>query len=145
MAHNNDLVASSLDCRVSFAFCLTCADIVRETLVNRYADQATQFIKNNTADPFFLYLAMDNTHSPVFSPPNFTSPRGPYGAATEALDWVVGQVRKKRSFLKQYPNLRCSVDTCVRQSHRSNKSVAVGCLAFAHYLGHGHSKGAEPR
>eukprot|EP00117_Sycon_ciliatum_P047500 scpid49837/ scgid33928/ N-acetylgalactosamine-6-sulfatase; Chondroitinsulfatase; Galactose-6-sulfate sulfatase; N-acetylgalactosamine-6-sulfate sulfatase len=67
-------------------------DIVREDLVYRYADQATQFISNNANNSFFLYLAMDNTHSPVYSPANFTSLRGPYGAATEALDWVVGQV-----------------------------------------------------
>ena len=90
---------------VNLAIILLClsADIVREDLVWRYADKAVEFIANNSARPFFLYVAMDNTHSPVFAPSNFTSRRGPYGAATEALDWVVGQVSTLKTKQKLIP------------------------------------------
>ncbi|XP_065841649.1 N-acetylgalactosamine-6-sulfatase-like isoform X2 [Oscarella lobularis] len=71
-------------------------DINTNDLVYDYNSEAMKFIASQGAAgrPFFLYMALDNTHSQVYYPTNFTgyTRRGPFGDATAALDWNVGMV-----------------------------------------------------
>jgi arylsulfatase A-like enzyme len=64
------------------------------TITRRYTEEATRFIRDNAARPFFLYLAHTMPHMPLFASPPFAgqSRRGPYGDVIEELDWSVGQV-----------------------------------------------------
>jgi arylsulfatase A-like enzyme len=64
------------------------------SITRRYTEEATRFIRDNAARPFFLYLAHTMPHMPLFASPPFAgqSRRGPYGDVIEELDWSVGQV-----------------------------------------------------
>lgn len=66
----------------------------QETITRQYTEEAVRFINNNSDRPFFLYLAHNMPHVPVFASPEFRgkSPRGIYGDAVEEIDWSVGQV-----------------------------------------------------
>jgi len=67
-----------------------------ETLVPRMTDRATTFIDTavNNSQPFFLYLAYDEVHIPLFASPEFegTSRRGLYGDAASEMDASIGRV-----------------------------------------------------
>ncbi len=67
---------------------------VQTSLTKRYTEQATQFIRANRSQPFFLYMPHTFPHVPLFASPDFKgkSPRGLYGDTIEELDWSVGQV-----------------------------------------------------
>jgi len=63
------------------------------------ADYAVKFIQKNKAKPFFLYLAFDNPHIPLFAPAkaieaNAKSFHPTYAAIVESLDAAVGRVMK---------------------------------------------------
>ncbi len=63
------------------------------TLTRRYTEEATKFIRDHKAKPFFLYFPHTFPHTPLFASDRFTSsPRGLYGNVVEELDWSVGQV-----------------------------------------------------
>lgn len=64
------------------------------TLTARYTAQAVSFIRQHRGDPFFLYLAHNFPHTPLFASPEFKgkSRRGLYGDVVEELDAGVGQV-----------------------------------------------------
>ena len=66
------------------------------TITRRYTQEAVKFIKEGkrTQTPFFLYLAHNMPHVPLFRSPEFTdkSRRGVYGDVIEEIDWSVGQV-----------------------------------------------------
>ena len=64
------------------------------TLTARYTAEATSFIRQHRGEPFFLYLAHNFPHVPLFSSEKFQgkSRRGVYGDVVEELDWSVGQV-----------------------------------------------------
>jgi arylsulfatase A-like enzyme len=64
------------------------------TLTKRYAGEAVKFIEASKGKPFFLYLAHNFPHVPMFASPEFKgkSRAGIYGDAVEELDWSVGQV-----------------------------------------------------
>jgi arylsulfatase A-like enzyme len=64
------------------------------TLTKRYTAEAVRFIEANRARPFFLYLAHNMPHVPLFRSPPFagTSRRGVYGDVVEELDASVGRV-----------------------------------------------------
>ena len=64
------------------------------TLTQRYTAEALSFIRQNRANPFFLYLAHTFPHVPLFASPEFKgkSRRGLYGDVVEELDASVGQV-----------------------------------------------------
>jgi len=66
------------------------------TLTRRYTEAAVGFIQANKAQPFFLYLAHNMPHVPLFASKDFLgkSPRGLYGDVVEELDWSVGEVLK---------------------------------------------------
>ena len=59
-----------------------------------YAEEATAFIKNHKEEPFFLYLAHNMPHVPIYASENFlgNSGRGLYGDVIQEIDWSVGQV-----------------------------------------------------
>jgi arylsulfatase A len=64
------------------------------TLTKRYTEEAVKFIAANRSRPFFLYLAHNMPHTPVFASEAFRgkSRRGAYGDAVEELDWSTGEV-----------------------------------------------------
>ncbi|MGB7344464.1 MAG: sulfatase-like hydrolase/transferase, partial [Pirellulaceae bacterium] len=68
----------------------------QELLTKRYTEEATRWITSNQDKPFFLYLAHNMPHAPVFASPEFQgrSKGGRYGDVVEEIDWSVGEVVK---------------------------------------------------
>ena len=66
----------------------------QELLTKRYTAEAVKWIGQNKDKPFFLYLAHNMPHAPVFAAPEFQgkSKGGRYGDVIEEIDWSVGQV-----------------------------------------------------
>jgi arylsulfatase A-like enzyme len=64
------------------------------TITKRYTDESVTYIKANKDKPFFLYLAHNLPHIPLFRSTEFEgkSRRGLYGDVIEEIDWSVGQV-----------------------------------------------------
>ncbi len=69
---------------------------VQTTITKRYTEESIQFIKENKDQAFFLYLAHNLPHIPLFTSEEFvdTSIRGLYGDVIEEIDWSVGQIIK---------------------------------------------------
>lgn len=67
---------------------------IQETLTRRYTERSIEFIKKNTSQPFFLYLAHTFPHVPLFASEPFRgqSPRGSYGDTVEEIDWSTGRI-----------------------------------------------------
>ena len=67
---------------------------VQTTITKRYTEESVKFIVENKNQPFFLYLAHNLPHVPLFTSEAFqdTSLRGLYGDVIEEIDWSVGQV-----------------------------------------------------
>lgn len=63
-------------------------------LTTRYTEAALQFIDDQRDRPFFLYLAHNMPHVPLFVSEKFAgkSKRGLYGDVIMELDWSVGQI-----------------------------------------------------
>ncbi len=59
-----------------------------------YTERAVDFIGRHHESPFFLYLAHNMPHVPIYASPEFegTSRRGLYGDVIQELDWSVGEV-----------------------------------------------------
>jgi arylsulfatase A-like enzyme len=68
----------------------------QHTITRRYTEEAVKLIKQNKDQPFFIYLAHNLPHVPLFVSEEFTdvSRRGLYGDVIEEIDWSVGQVLK---------------------------------------------------
>ncbi|WP_349523249.1 sulfatase [Muricauda sp. NFXS6] len=66
----------------------------QHTITKRYTEEAVKFIEEKKDEPFFLYLAHNLPHVPLFTSKEFegTSPRGLYGDVVEEIDHSVGQV-----------------------------------------------------
>ncbi len=66
----------------------------QELLTKRYTEEAVKWIGENKQQSFFLYLAHNMPHAPVFAAPEFQgkSQGGRYGDVIEEIDWSVGQV-----------------------------------------------------
>jgi arylsulfatase A len=64
------------------------------TITKRYTDEAISFVRTNRDRPFFLYLAHNMPHMPLFRSKEFEgrSPRGLYGDVIEELDANVGRL-----------------------------------------------------
>ena len=64
------------------------------TLTDRYTEAATQFIRDNSDGPFFLYLAHTMPHVPLFvSEERYSAdPHDAYRLTIEHIDWSVGQL-----------------------------------------------------
>ena len=68
----------------------------QNTITTRYSDEAVQYIKQNKQQPFFIYLAHNLPHIPLFASDKFkgTSKRGLYGDVVEEIDNGVGKILK---------------------------------------------------
>lgn len=68
----------------------------QNTLIKRYTEETIGFIKENTKEPWFIYLAHNLPHIPLFASENFVgkSPRGLFGDVVEEIDYGVGQILK---------------------------------------------------
>jgi arylsulfatase A len=68
--------------------------VKQDTLALRYTEEAIRFIEQNASRPFFLYLAHNMPHIPLFASEKFRnrSAGGAYGDAVEEVDGSVGQV-----------------------------------------------------
>ena len=66
----------------------------QELFTSRYTSEAIQWIRKNKDQPFFLYLAHNMPHAPVFASSKFQgkSEGGRYGDVIEEIDWSVGQI-----------------------------------------------------
>ena len=66
----------------------------QNTITKRYSEEAVQFIKENRDKPFFIYLAHNLPHIPLFTSEKFkdTSARGLYGDVVEEIDSGVGKI-----------------------------------------------------
>lgn len=66
----------------------------QNTITGRYADETISFIKENKATPFFIYLAHNLPHIPLFVSEEFEgkSKRGLYGDVLEEIDHGVGKI-----------------------------------------------------
>ena len=64
------------------------------TITKRFTDKAVEFIKNNKEDNFFIYLAHNLPHTPLFASDNFLgkSKRGLYGDVIEEIDHGIGLI-----------------------------------------------------
>lgn len=68
----------------------------QRTLTKRYTKEAVKKIKSFSGEPFFIYLAHNMPHIPLFRSGDFknTSLAGIYGDVIEEIDWSVGQILK---------------------------------------------------
>lgn len=68
----------------------------QRTITKRYTEEAINFIKAHREEPFFVYLAHNLPHIPLFASDEFrgTSKRGLYGDVVEEIDHGVGQIIK---------------------------------------------------
>lgn len=68
----------------------------QHTLTKRYNEAAVKFIKENKGAPFFLYLAHNLPHVPLFASKEFMgkSKRGLYGDVVQEIDHGIGEIIK---------------------------------------------------
>lgn len=66
-------------------------------MTQTYTDEAIKFIEKNAEQPFFLYLAHNMPHIPIYVSPAFEgkSKGGLYGDVVEEMDWSVGKILQK--------------------------------------------------
>ncbi len=66
----------------------------QELFTKRYTEEAVKWIHARKEERFFLYLAHNMPHAPVFASKKFqgTSEGGRYGDVIEEVDWSVGKV-----------------------------------------------------
>ncbi|NJB86470.1 arylsulfatase A-like enzyme [Lewinella marina] len=66
----------------------------QRTITRRYTQEAMDFIKRQGDNPFFIYLAHNLPHVPLFASDDFlgSSHRGLYGDVIEEIDHGVGQI-----------------------------------------------------
>ncbi len=66
----------------------------QNTITKRYTEEAIKFVQKSKSKPFFLYLAHNLPHVPLFVSEKFRdkSLRGLYGDVIEEIDWGVGQI-----------------------------------------------------
>jgi arylsulfatase A len=66
----------------------------QELFTKRYTHEAVQWITENQDQPFFLYLAHNMPHAPIFASKDFQgrSEGGRFGDVVEEIDWSVGQI-----------------------------------------------------
>ena len=68
----------------------------QELFTKRYTEEAVKWIEEKKGERFFLYLAHNMPHAPVFASEAFQgkSAGGRYGDVIEEIDWSVGEVMK---------------------------------------------------
>ena len=67
------------------------------TITKRFSDKAVEFIKKNKEDNFFIYLAHNLPHIPLYASDDFLgkSKRGLYGDVIEEIDHGIGLIMKE--------------------------------------------------
>lgn len=68
----------------------------QHTITRRYSEETIRFIKNNKDQPFFIYLAHNLPHVPLFASKEALgkSARGLYGDVVEEIDQGIGTILK---------------------------------------------------
>lgn len=68
----------------------------QHTITKRYAEETIDFIKDHKKQPFFIYMAHNLPHIPLFASKDFRgkSKRGLYGDVVEEIDHGVGLILK---------------------------------------------------
>jgi arylsulfatase A len=68
----------------------------QRTITKRYTEEAVSKIESLKDGPFFIYLAHNLPHIPLFRSEEFkdVSLAGFYGDVIEEIDWSVGQILK---------------------------------------------------
>ncbi|AKP52662.1 sulfatase family protein [Cyclobacterium amurskyense] len=68
----------------------------QQYLTKKYTEEAVKQIKNRGQKPFFIYLAHNMPHTPLFASPAFKgkSKHGLYGDVIMELDWSAGEIIK---------------------------------------------------
>jgi len=68
----------------------------QNNITKRYTEESIRFIKENKDDPFFIYLAHNLPHVPLFVSDDFKgkSLRGLFGDVIEEIDFGVGEILK---------------------------------------------------
>ena len=66
----------------------------QELFTRRYTEEAVKWISTHKDESFFLYMAHNMPHAPVFASKMFQgkSAAGRYGDVIEEIDWSVGEV-----------------------------------------------------
>ena len=66
----------------------------QHTITKRFTEEAVSVIRNRSDKPFFIYLAHNLPHVPLFVSEEFTdvSRRGLYGDVVQEIDWSVGTI-----------------------------------------------------
>lgn len=75
-------------------------------LTKLYTEKTLSFIDQNKNNPFFIYLAHNMPHIPLFASDKFKgkSKLGIYGDVVEEIDWSVGEIIKKLKEQNLYEN-----------------------------------------
>jgi len=81
-------------------------DIDQRYMTRTYTEKSLDFIEAHQDEPFFLYLAHNMPHVPLYASPEFEgkSAGGLYGDVIEELDWSVGEILKKLQALNLSSN-----------------------------------------
>ena len=68
----------------------------QQFLTKRYTEEAVKQIRNRDQKPFFIYLAHNMPHTPLYASPAFKgrSQNGLYGDVIMELDWSAGEIIK---------------------------------------------------
>jgi arylsulfatase A-like enzyme len=68
----------------------------QELFTRRYTEEAVAWVGRQQDVPFFLYLAHNMPHAPIFASPEFQgrSEGGRFGDVVEEIDWSVGEIVK---------------------------------------------------
>jgi arylsulfatase A-like enzyme len=68
----------------------------QDLLTQRYTEESVKWIRQHSDAPFFLYLAYNMPHVPIYPSPEFKghSKAGIYGDVVEEIDWSVGEIVK---------------------------------------------------
>jgi len=69
-------------------------EVDQRYLTQRYTAESIEFIEKHREEPFFLYIAHNMPHVPLYCSPKFagSSKKGLYGDVIQELDWSVGQI-----------------------------------------------------
>jgi len=81
-------------------------NVDQQYITQRYTQESLKFIKESKEMPFFLYVAHNMPHVPIYASPEFKgkSDQGVYGDVIQEIDWSVGQIYKTLDSLKILDN-----------------------------------------
>ncbi len=99
-------------------------------LTERYVEECVRFIRENQAQPFFLYFAQMYVHLPIYVQQPFLarSRNGVYGGAVASIDWSVGMLlfELRRLGLEQNTLIVFTSDNGARGDHGGSNGPLRG-------------------